>query len=646
MVKKILLISSLAMASLAFSQKTHQVVKGDTPYNISKKYGITLDEFYRLNPKAKDNTLGIGEIVSVGSGKSVGTSVSGVSEQTGKIVLQPKQTLYGLTKQYHLSETEIRKLNPNLQMQIGEEIILPLENIRKYADSDAVAATSNTETPKAETPVVSDANTISKTEDSNYYKVKEKDNYYRITKQFGITKSQLFIMNPGLEEKGLQAGDLIKVKPTDIKETYTLKPDTENIETAQAVSAVSSSTNESSTLSSASDEYVTYTVQSGDTVFGIINKFGITLDQLVSLNPNIVNGLKAGTVLKIKKLDEGYVKKSGDALNVILMLPFGFDTDDSNYRTMATDFLTGAQLAIERNAGRGLKMDVKVVDAGNEKSFKNSLVQINQNNTDLIIGPFFKTNVKEVLDFVGDKKIPVVAPFANSEELYGYSNLIMMESTDNAYADKIDEEITEGYSNQKIYILTDSEEKPVAEYLKKNLSKTLKNPQISIVTSTDDIQLDKNMMTGQVAPVIAVLASKDDNLGKDFTQHIISLSKEVNGLKTYSLFYSSSFEKYEGELGQANLVYLMDRKINTEGIFEKDVLSNYKQKYCKTPSKYAVIGFDIVNDVLSRENKKGEIFKQMGKSQTQLATKFEYARTQNNGAYINTGVRLIRLIAE
>ena len=83
-------------------------------------------------------------------------------------------------------------------------------------------------------------------------------------------------------------------------------------------------------------------------------------------------------------------------------------------------------MAIERSAKSGQKLDVKVVDAGNEESFRNSLTQINKDNTDLIIGPFFKSNVLEVLNFVKDQKIPVVAPFANSEDLLGYSNLVIV----------------------------------------------------------------------------------------------------------------------------------------------------------------------------------------------------------------------------
>ena len=98
------------------------------------------------------------------------------------------------------------------------------------------------------------------------------------------------------------------------------------------------------------------------------------MDELLSLNPNLSNGLKTGMVLKIKKLDSAYVKKSGDALNVVLMLPFGFDSNDSKYRTLALDFLAGEKLAIERSAKSGQKLDVKVFDAGNEESL--SLIHI------------------------------------------------------------------------------------------------------------------------------------------------------------------------------------------------------------------------------------------------------------------------------
>ncbi|WP_414646710.1 amino acid ABC transporter substrate-binding protein [Chryseobacterium sp. CFBP8996] len=557
------------------AQKTHTVIKGDTPYNISKKYGITVDELLKWNPKVKDGKLAIGDVVTVktGTANAVATKApaANTSSQTGKIILQPKQTVYGITKQYRISETDLRKLNPELDshMKIGDEITLPLDSIKKYGGNQAVATT-----------VTKPVETVTETAPVNNNKSK---------------------MDSGNERS----------------------------------SAGNSHSNQ--------DEYATYTVEQGDTVFSIVNKFGVTIDELIVLNPELSKGLKAGMILKIRKLDAAYIKKNGDALSIVLMLPFGYSTNETQYRAMATDFLTGAKLAIERNASAGQKLDIKIVDSGNEASFKSSLSQINPNNTDLIIGPFFKSNVIDLLDFTKTQKIPVVAPFANSPELYNYSNLIIVETNNQTYADKIADEVKSVYSNQKIYIVADAK-KENANYLKSSLEKNIKNAQITVVNTAAEIQLDQNMMTGQSAPVIAILASDNDTLGESFSNKVIALSKEVQGIKAFSMYAVPSFDKKVDELSQASLVYLMDRKINTDGSFEKEILAAYKSKYCKTPGKYAVIGFDVVNDMLTRENKKGEIFKQINKVQTQLATKFEFVKSKSNGAYVNTGFRVIRLV--
>ncbi|MGE6394445.1 LysM peptidoglycan-binding domain-containing protein [Chryseobacterium scophthalmum] len=575
MIKRFFVLSGLCLFLGLTAQKTHTVIKGDTPYNISKKYGISVDELLKLNPKVKDGKLAIGDVVTVKSGTAnavaAKTPVVNASSKTGKIILQPKQTVYGITKQYKISETDLRKLNPELDshMKIGDEITLPLDSIKKYGGNQAIATT-----------VTKPVETVTETAPVNNNKTK---------------------MDSGNERS----------------------------------SAGNSHSNQ--------DEYATYTVEQGDTVFSIVNKFGITIDELVSLNPELSKGLKAGMVIKIRKLDAAYIKKNGDALSVVLMLPFGYNTGETQYRAMATDFLTGAKLAIERNASAGQKLDIKIVDSGNEASFKSSLSQINPNNTDLIIGPFFKSNVIDLLDFTKTQKIPVVAPFANSPELYNYSNLIIVETNDQTYADKIAEEVKSVYSDQKIYIVADAK-KDNANYLKSSLEKNVKNAQIIVVNAASEIQLDQNMMTGQSAPVIAILASDNDTVGEAFSNKVIALSKEVQSMKAFSMYAVPSFDKKVDELSQASLVYLMDRKINADGNFEKEILAAYKSKYCKTPGKYAVIGFDVVNDMLTRENKKGEIFKQINKVQTQLATKFEFVKSKSNGAYVNTGFRVIRLV--
>lgn len=650
MIKRFFILSSLCMVLGVSAQKSHTVIKGDNPYNIAKKYGLTVDELLKLNPAVKDGKLAIGDVLTVKNEKHT-TSVPKTAVSTkpvnnsrvGKIILQPKQTVYGITKQYRISETDLRKLNPELDshMKIGDEITLPLESIKKYGGEQAQITAANTVVTKAVEATLVNLPTAIST-DNTLYIVQQKDNYYRISRQFNITKEELFALNPGLEEKGLKPGEAIKIKKVPAGGTSS---ETTAFEENNSKAKVETGNEKSSsnTNTAAADDYVTYTVQQGDTVFSIVNKFGISIDELIALNPDLSHGLKTGMVLRIKKLDPAYVKKNGDALSVVLMLPFGYSTNETQYRAMATDFLTGAKVAIERNARNGQKLDVKIVDSGNEASFRNSLTQINPDNTDLIIGPFFKSNVVDVLDFTKNQKIPIVAPFANSPELYNYSSLIIIETNDQTYADKIVEEVQSAYSDQKIYIVADGK-KENANYIKAGLEKNIKNANVTIVDSPADLKVDQNMMTGQSAPVIAVLASDNDAVGEAFANKVIALSKEVQGVKAFSMHYVPVFEKKVDELSQANLVYLMDRKINAEGSFEKEILAAYKSKYCKTPPKYAIVGFDVVNDMLTRENKKGEIFKQMNKVQTQLATKFEFVKAKANGAYVNTGYRVIRLV--
>lgn len=611
---KKILITLLGLTFCTISaQKKHTVVAKETPYGIAKKYGISLNELFKQNPKIKDGTLNIGDILIIPNHKNqVEKAPNKTQKKLGKIILQPKQTIYGITRQYKISEAELRQLNPNIDqhMRIGDAVILPEENIKKYGDAAAT-----------QTPIMKKEEVKISQQDKDTYTIQPKDTYQSITKKFGISKRELFALNPELEKKGLKVGDVIKIDgpiPTQNTPQTTTEQD------------------------SSIGGYLTHIVQKGDTAFGIINKYNISYEQLEKLNNGLSGGIKEGSILRIKKFEKQYINTNENTFNIALMLPFGFDSNDSKYRSLATDFLIGAKLAAERNTAKGKKISLNVIDAESENTFKNNLSQINKSNTNLIIGPFLKSNVIETLHYVKEDKIPVVAPFANSSDLYDYQNLILVETSNRTYAERIAEEVKKVYDKQKIYIVGESNDNEV-NFLKTKLGKDLAKANIAVVSSPTSIELEQNMLTGSKAPAIIILADDNERTGKAFAQKLVELGKLTNGIKAFSMYYHSDFEKNINGLSQTNLVYLMDRKINTEGKFEKEIIEEFRKKYCKAPSKYMIIGFDVVNDMLSREQQ-GKVIQQMEKTQTHLATKFEYVRAKKDGAFINTGYRVVRLI--
>ena len=650
--KKIFLtILGTAFALLSGQQKKHTVVAKENPTTIARKYGVSVDELIKQNPKIKDGKIDIGDVLIIPNkqkntqkteekAEDKKSTEKKSSQKLGKIYLQPKQTIYGITRQYKISEEELRKLNPNLEshMKVGEALVLPEDKIRKYGDKDAQQEV--VETPKKDRE--EERKTQKQASEDGAYVVQPKDTYYGITRKFNISQSELFALNSGLEQRGLRSGDVIIVKNVESSKSVATTTKETSEKNTKPKEEKNTPPKEVKTKTYSVEEYVTHEVKKGESAFGIVNKYNITYDQLAEMNGGLPNGIKQGMVLNIKKVNRQYVKADDDVFSIALILPFGFDTNDTKYRTLSADFLIGAKLAAQRGMRDGKKVSINVIDAENENSFKNNLAQINKTNTDLIIGPFFKSNVIEVLEYVKNEKIPVVAPFAHTEEMYKYNNLVIVEPGNRVYAERIVREVKNAHSKEKVFIVGE-EKNPEVIFLKEQLAKELSKTEIVVVSSPSGIELEQHMVTVQSLPAVVILANDNNAVGAGFAKNIIELAKQTEGIKAFSMYYHPDFERNVDPLSKANLVYLMDRKINTDGDFEKEVLAEFKKEYCRTPSKYTIIGFDVVSDMLARESK-GEVLRNMSKVQTQLATKFEYIRNKKNGAFVNTGFRVVRLV--
>lgn len=124
------------------SATEHTVEVGETLYSLSRKYGISVDEIKLTNGGLKKG-LKVGQVVKIPStktidstGSSLGTMVTPTREvaqentvSTGTIThkVEPKETLYSLSKKYNITVDEIKAQNPELEkhgLQIGQTLTI------------------------------------------------------------------------------------------------------------------------------------------------------------------------------------------------------------------------------------------------------------------------------------------------------------------------------------------------------------------------------------------------------------------------------------------------------------------------------------------------------------------------------------------
>ncbi|WP_281635745.1 LysM peptidoglycan-binding domain-containing protein [Flavobacterium marginilacus] len=229
------------VSNISFGQQyatKHTVQKGETIPQIAQNYKTTPSEIYRLNPEAQN---GISE-----------NQILNIPESSSKIpnsvihVVAPKETLFGLAAKYNVKVEAIQNANVAALangLQVGQELVIPQD--------------SKTET-------VSSKNT---------HLVQPKESLFSIARLYNVSVEDLDKANTVLLKNGLQIGQEITIP--NKKKTLDGRVRVINAET------------------------VFYVVKAKETKYSIAKQFGITVQQLESQNPEIVNGLTEGNRLAI-----------------------------------------------------------------------------------------------------------------------------------------------------------------------------------------------------------------------------------------------------------------------------------------------------------------------------------------------------------
>ena len=179
------------------------------------------------------------------------------------------ETVYSICQKYKVTQKEILQANPGLSgvLQAGTTIKIP---------TGIVLAE-----PKSE-PKKQEIKSQSSTEEYYYHKVSKNQTISSIAKQYGVTSNDLIRNNPELSN-GVVVGQVLKI-PISIT----------NIK-LQAPAETPADSNPSADLSG----YTFHPVVSGETLYSLEQKYGITHEEMMKLNPELQNGLKTGMKLKI-----------------------------------------------------------------------------------------------------------------------------------------------------------------------------------------------------------------------------------------------------------------------------------------------------------------------------------------------------------
>ena len=247
----VICMTTLLFNYSAFAQgktTTHKVEKGETITQIALKYKTTPATIYKLNPETESG-IQENQILSV---------PDVILQQKNNLVhiVGPKETLYGLATKYNVKIEALRNANEESLingLKIGQELLIP-----KFSEQDKSAINPQ----------------ISNTDNSkSTHKVLPKESFFSIARLYNVSVQDLDNANSDIFKIGLQVGQNLVIP--NKRKTLDGRARIINSET------------------------IFHDVQPKETKYAIAKKYGITIEQLESQNPEIVNGLIQGNKLAI-----------------------------------------------------------------------------------------------------------------------------------------------------------------------------------------------------------------------------------------------------------------------------------------------------------------------------------------------------------
>jgi len=630
----ILCCSLLFSITTLFSQEKvdkYKVNKGETVAQIAQKFKVTPYEIYKLNPDAqnglKPNSVLL--IPKAGTKNTAATSKTKVSLPKTHLVVA-KETLFGIQKQYNVTEEALKKANPFLEkegLQVGQILSIP----SSYGTKTNVPA----------------KNTVL------YHTVLPKETKFSIAKQYDISIEELERKNPEIVSN-LPVGFQLVIKGN--------KPKTVENKTVLETNAIVKKPIEEKV--SKEITFIEYVVKPKETFYSLSKKFGMTQQQLIVLNPDLSNGVQEGMLLKVPSnsnqmetlSDKTKVvlmpKSSAEKKTLVLLMPFNIGRSSSDtissmvnrlnsdkFLNMTLDFYSGALMAIDSAKQIGVSMDVKIFDSNEIKTTSDVVTLFNANNlaeADVVIGPFYQSNVEKLASLLAQNNVPVVSPL--SKDLGNpmpnlYQSIVQTSLLKTAMFDFMKSK--EG----NVIAVIDKKRESSRKYILENQKET----RIAPLTATGGLDIEsfkRLFVKGRINYV--VLETANTGMIK-YTMNTMLGLKNNYQVQLVILEPNETLDTDEisfENLTKLNLMYPSATRENNSP--EAQIfMQNYRLKNKVNPSSFAVRGFDITFDTLLRLSQ-DKTYQETAETMIteQIENKFEYYKKEAGG-YANKGLYIL-----
>ncbi|UOX32785.1 LysM peptidoglycan-binding domain-containing protein [Flavobacterium sediminilitoris] len=187
----------LACSNLLFAQEiktnNYTIQPKETLYSISKKFNVSVDEIKKINTDLTDNSLKIGQVILIP--EKLQKKQSKLNSNKNEHIVQSQETLFGIARNYNVSVQDLEDINEEVLkegLRTGQKIKIP--NKKKTLDGKPRIITNETV----------------------FHKVILGETKYSISKTYKISIEQLEIQNPEIIN-GLVEGTILAINSSGIK---------------------------------------------------------------------------------------------------------------------------------------------------------------------------------------------------------------------------------------------------------------------------------------------------------------------------------------------------------------------------------------------------------------------------------------------